>query len=99
VRTTYAPPRPWSNQTLRQDFEHWIVGSPFTVANNQTQVLMVSLVRQASYTSADLNMRAEEPLCIYQVQPYALATNRLLRAATQPNSSRVRRLTSEAPMP
>jgi hypothetical protein len=73
MRANYlCPAQAWSGQSVRQDFEHWIVGSPFTVANNLHQVLLISLVRQASYTAADQNACGQQPICIYQVQNYAL---------------------------
>jgi hypothetical protein len=73
MRANYLCPADlWKGQTVRQDFEHWIVGGPFTVANNQPQVLMVALVRPDSYTPVDKNIWDQMPMCIYQVQAYSL---------------------------
>jgi len=47
MRANYlCPAETWKQQTVRQDIEHWIVGSPYTVANNQTEVLTVWLIRK-----------------------------------------------------
>ena len=73
MRANYlCPAEAWKDQVGRLDLEHWIVGSPFKVANNQRQVLMISLLPRATYTPGDQNICGEQPICIIQVQNYAL---------------------------